>query len=222
MLLVDAHVHIYPCFELSTFFTAAYRNIFYAAADVGKGGDVLPVIALADWSRQTWFERLKAGAEDPSLPQGLRIDGWSLLTTDDDHSVMLEGSGGERMMVLAARKIISSENLEVLALGTQGAFEDGLSLQSTLESIQAHDDAPVPVVPWAVGKWLGKRGKVLEQVMQNAKDPYFFLCDNGNRPVFWPQPAHFKLAEQLGIGILAGSDPLHFASDCHRAGRFGF
>lgn len=222
MLLVDAHVHIYPCFELSSFFTAAYENFFTAAAEVKKSRDVLPVIALADWSRQKWFEKLKVSTRKPDSPEGLLIDGWSVLDTRDDHSVMLEGSAGERMMVLASRKIISSENLEVLALGTTSTFEDGQTLQKTLENIRRHEESPIPVVPWAVGKWLGKRGKVLEEVMKGAKEPYFYLCDNANRPVFWPRPSHFKLADQLGFRTLAGSDPLHFSSDGLRAGRFGF
>jgi hypothetical protein len=58
--------------------------------------------------------------------------------------------------------------------------------------------------------------------MRGADEPYFYLCDNGNRPFFWRRPSHFNVADELGIRVLAGSDPLHFRSDALRVGRFGF
>ncbi len=50
----------------------------------------------------------------------------------------------------------------------------------------------------------------------------FYIGDNGNRPVFWPQPSLFKVAEKKGIGNLPGSDPLPFPSEEVRAGSYGF
>jgi hypothetical protein len=222
MLLVDAHVHVYPCFDLAGFFSAAARQFQAASAAVGPGSDFLPIIVLADWSRQSWFRQFKHSADRPQDAQRLAVPGWSFRPTGDQLSVQVESAAGQRMVVLAGRKIISAENLEVLALGTTGAFEDGLSLAATIEAIRRHPDGPVPVVPWAVGKWWGRRGKVLEDVMRHASEPFFYLCDNGNRPSFWPRPSHFQLADRLGIRVLAGSDPLHFASDGLRVGRYGF
>jgi len=76
--------------------------------------------------------------------------------------MMAEDGGAGR------KKIISEENLEVLALGTTGAFEDGLTLKATLEAIRRHPDTPVQ---WFLGgrQMVGQRGKILEGVM--AKRP---------------------------------------------------
>jgi hypothetical protein len=49
-----------------------------------------------------------------------------------------------------------------------------------------------------------------------------YLGDNSGRPVFMADPAEFALARRLGIGILPGSDPLPFASECIKVGSFGF
>lgn len=222
MLLVDAHVHVYPCFDLPSFFSSAYRQFCSVFAGTRPKSEFLPLIILADWSRQSWFNQFKQSADRPGDPQRLAVPGWSFRPTGDDQSVQVESTDGRRIMVLAGKKIISAENLEVLALGTTGAFEDGLSLQATLEAIRRHPNSPVPVVPWAVGKWWGRRGQVLEDVMRRAPEPFFYLCDNGNRPFFWRRPSHFNLADRLGIRVLAGSDPLHFRSDGLRVGRYGF
>ena len=47
------------------------------------------------------------------------------------------------------------------------------------------------------------------------------LGDNSGRPVFWPKPFHFSIAERRSIGVLPGSDPLPFARECERVGSFG-
>jgi hypothetical protein len=221
MLLVDAHVHIYPCFDLSSFFSSAYRNFRSAAENIPNKGNFLPIIILADWSRQSWFNRFKESADRRWVDNCLNGSGWAFRTTNEEESVQVEGADGGRIIVMAAKKIITLENLEVLALGTTGIFEDGLPLQETLDGVRRHPDSPIPVVSWAVGKWWGRRGKVLEGVMRSSREPFFYLCDNGNRPSFWPRPSHFDLADKLGFRILAGSDPLHFRSDGIRAGRYG-
>lgn len=222
MLLVDAHVHVYPCFDLSSFFSAAYLHFHTISSNLSPGKAFLPIIVLADWSRQSWFRQFKLSADKPDDSRSLMVSGWSFKPAGDDLSVQVESEDGRKMIILAGKKIISAENLEVLALATTGDFKDNLSLQATLDSIREHKDFPIPVIPWAVGKWLGRRGKILEDVMRRAKDPFFYLCDNGNRPLFWGWPSHFTLAGDLGIRILAGSDPLHFRAEGTRVGSYGF
>ena len=127
-------------------------------------------------------------------------------------------NGPYRIWVIAGRKIISRERHEVLATGVADGFSDGTPLDVIITSIR--DAAGVALVPWAVGKWMGGRGKSLKElVLKRNKD--FILCDNGNRPWFWPRPPLFSLSEQQGHRILAGSDPLHFASEARRVGNFG-
>jgi hypothetical protein len=138
--------------------------------------------------------------------------------TKEDTSVAARRPDGESILIIAGRKIITSENLELLALGTRGTFEMGRPLEEMVDRIKRQN--ALPAIPWAVGKWIGKRGKVVRKILDNASRPDFILCDNGNRPVFWPRPALFHSAERKGIRVLAGSDALHFASESHRVGIF--
>lgn len=221
MLLIDAHVHVYRCFDLDLFIRSAVANFQKAARGLGAAADHAGAIVLTDWFKQDWFHDFQRCAGDLDLRRRLGLSAWRFEQTQEPDSLVVHGQGGELLLLLAGKKIISAENLEVLALGTTHRFQDGLSLAATLETIARAPGSPIPVVPWAVGKWLGPRGRVLAEVLQSAPAP-FYLCDNGNRPEFWGRPRHFDLAAQMGIPLLAGSDPLHFPSEANRAGRFGF
>jgi hypothetical protein len=110
--------------------------------------------------------------------------------------------------------------LEVLALFVDGDFTDGESLKETV--LEVADMGGIPVLPWGPGKWLGRRGKIVEDAIGARDFPAFFLGDNGNRPSFWPRPRLLSLADQKGIAVLPGSDPLPFSSEASRPGSFGF
>ena len=61
---------------------------------------------------------------------------------------------------------------------------------------------------------------MLRRFLSSADPQKTYLCDNGNRPLFWPRPALLEKAERAGFKVLAGSDPLHFASEMRRTGTY--
>ena len=52
--------------------------------------------------------------------------------------------------------------------------------------------------------------------------PRFFLGDNGGRPRVASAPRLFRLAEERGIAVLPGSDPLPFPGQVRKVGGYGF
>lgn len=219
LILIDTHVHIYSCFELKTFFDAAVANFKKAALEISVDKDFSAVLVLTDWAGKNWFQKLAAGAGD-SGADGVTVEGWNCRATADSSAVYFSNKHGDGFYLVAGRKIITAENLEALALATDDPdFPDGLSLIETVKYIQLHD--AVACIPWAVGKWMGKRGRVLEELITTMDPRDYFLCDNSNRPFFWPQARQFDAVEARGGRILSGSDPLHFASEAIRAGSFG-
>jgi hypothetical protein len=140
--------------------------------------------------------------------------------TADETALQVRMKGSERLFLIAGRKIITKEDLEVLALCTLEDFPDHESLRDTVKRID--QSGAVPVVPWAVGKWMGRRGRVLDELIDRPEGTFFFLCDNGNRPYFWRWPSHLKKGEKNGVPVISGSDPLHFAKESDRIGRCGF
>jgi hypothetical protein len=115
---------------------------------------------------------------------------------------------------------VTAEDLEILALCTDANFPEGLPLDATLDLVQRAGG--MPAIPWGAGKWLGKRGAIVRHSLESQASGKLFLGDNSGRPVFWGTPRHFELAQQRGIRVLPGTDPLPFASEYWRPGSFGF
>ena len=76
------------------------------------------------------------------------------------------------------------------------------------------------VIPWGFGKWMGSKGKILDDFVKNVKMD-FYMGDNSNRPIFIPIPKQIKNWQSDGKITLSGSDPLPFKSEFRKAGSFG-
>ena len=189
-LLVDGHVHVHAGHDHSRFLSAAVRNL-------SRFGTGLPVLLLAEMSDSHVFEEWRKGGAP-----------WPLATTDEAESIFLDS----KLLVVAGRQVVTAERVEVLALLTAERFPDGMKLTETLTAI-ADTDA-VAVLPWGVGKWIGRRGR---EVIAALAQHDVFLGDNAGRPIGWPAPKQFR-----DNVVLPGSDPLRLASEESMVGSFGF
>jgi len=220
MILVDAHVHIYDCFDLRIFFNSALANFKSEASRHGKGDAFNGILLLTESTTYNWFQYLAGCAMQGKNIQNTQVEPWSLHFTSETCSLWAESYLGEGLHIIAGRQITTLEHLEVLALLTPKQFADFQPLRQVIQAVKAA--GAVPVVPWGFGKWTGTRGKILAEKMANSSNCNFFLGDNSGRASFLPYPALFKMAEKKAIRILPGSDPLPFASESGRVGRFGF
>jgi hypothetical protein len=221
IVLIDVHVHLYECFDLQIFFDSAFANFQKELTKVKKNcAESKLILVLTDWAKQNWFHYLVELTDSDDSENISPIKNWSFHRTKETISLYAGRQNGQGLFVIAGRKIITSENLEVLALGADNHFDDGVPLKEVIQTIK--ESGAIPVIPWAVGKWMGKRGKVIKKLLDETIGQDFFLCDNGNRPYFWPRPTYLKMSEKKGMRVLSGSDPLHFASETHRVGSFAF
>jgi hypothetical protein len=127
---------------------------------------------------------------------------------------------GERLILIAGRQLVTAEKIEVLSLFSPTFIEDGLELTRTVTEIHKRDG--LAVLPWGVGKWLGKRGTILNHYLRQADPCGLFVGDNGGRPKLWPAPRLFEVAAGRGIRLLPGSDPLPLPAEEKRIGSYGF
>jgi hypothetical protein len=214
-ILVDAHVHVYDCFDIDDLLSAALRNFKHAAANMGLADNFTGVLLLSETSRDNWFSqastagRLKCWRIEP-VQENLVMQAELLNNTTEKNIIY----------IMAGRQIATAEGIELLALITGRSFEDGLSVEDSLTAVREQD--AIPVLPWAVGKWLGKRGKILSGLLKAEAGSDLCIGDNSGRPVFWHNPSHFKQARALAMPLLSGSDPLPLAGEAERVGRFGF
>lgn len=200
--LIDGHVHVHPMFGIDAFLAAAAANL---------GGAAPGWLLLADMPGEGAFERLSAHHD------GGR--GWTIEAAADPAALYARSGAALRLVLIAGRQLTTREGLEVLAVGTRAALPDGLWLGETVARVR--EVGAVPVLPWAFGKWWGRRGRALVRLLE--RPPAFFcLGDNAGRLEFGPEPRLFQLARAAGVPILPGSDPLPRPSEIRKVGRYGF
>lgn len=212
MVLCDAHVHIYDCFDLDYFLDNAWHNFHQQAKSRSTQPDFYAVLLLTEAKQQHWFLKLK----DNKSP----ANHWSFHETDESSSLLAKDINGRKILIINGRQIVTSENLEVLALATDEELPDGKPVTSVVE--WAINNDAIPVIPWGFGKWWGNRGNVLSRLLKSFPADKLFLGDNSGRPWFLGKPEHFAVAENEQRRILPGSDPLPFRSEVWRPGSVGF
>lgn len=211
IVLIDAHVHVYPHVNVSELLSAADRNFRAAAARIGAT-EWRGVLMLSEVCGVEWFD----SAADEA---GGRIFGrWHVQRSPEDPISLTASAGEEVLTIVAGRQIVTSERVEVHALGTRAKFTDGLETRTTLAAV--HQSGALAVLPWGVGKWLGKRGRLVEEILSSSGQLGVYAADNSGRPGFW-QDRRFALTRQMGRPLLAGSDPLPLVGEESRVGAFG-
>ncbi len=203
---VDGHVHLHLDFDFALTLDNALHNMALSPESESSIGFLL-LTEMAGINRFNTFPD-SAGA-------------WSVAPCVEAMSRCARHEGGCRIFVIAGRQIITSEGLEVLAHGIDDIIPDGLPLDGVMAV--AEDHKAIAVLPWAVGKWTGKRGRIIQSLVASppASDR-FFIADSGVRLRGTPRPRLLATAEQNGWCVLAGSDPLPLPNQVSAVGRFGF
>ena len=181
-LLVDAHVHVYDCFDIDTLLDAALHNFNHAAKKTGLYNGFSGVLLLSETSNDNWF--LRSSMVDS-------CSHWQIEKTRDktvlQARLLTDNADNINVIyIVAGRQIITAEGLELLALVTDSTFKDGLPINSALSTVREQD--AVPVLPWAAGKWLGKRGKILSSLLAAEVNNDLCLGDNSGRPALPTRP----------------------------------
>ena len=219
MILVDTHVHIYDCYNIQKFMNYSLSNFKHNAKKIQGENSLSAFLLLAESKQYNWFPRLQAYAQhcDPQVKS--ELGNWEISLTANKGTLRAVNKNGEGFFIVAGRQIVTREHLELLALFTTEHFKDGEPMESVLENILSKD--AIPIIPWGVGKWIGKRGTFLKHFLTHATPSIIYLGDTGSRPSFWGTPYPFKIADKNGIRVVAGSDPLPMVSDVCRPGSYG-
>jgi hypothetical protein len=215
LVVADAHVHIYDCFDLPRFLHAAAAHFAVEARRQGASRH-RGVLLLTESQGHDWFAQL---AERGRLERAGASAPWRVERTEEPESLHLV-AGVSELWLVAGRQVVAREDLEVLALATARRFPDGAPFEATVEGVRS--SGAIAVVPWGFGKWWGRRGALLRRVLSDPRFSGLHVGDNSARPAFWRRPIHFELATAGGGRILPGSDPLPFPSESRRPGSVGF
>ncbi len=178
-IIIDAHVHIYDCFDLS---------------DLPERSALL----LTERPSENFFEKSRT---DPNFAQR-------------DETCLTRSS----MYLFAGSQLITREGLEVHALLCAKKFEERKPIRDLICKIQ--DSGALACLPFSPGKWLGPRGKIVEDLLEQSKPGELFFSDSRLRPALW-RSSHLKRAHERGFAILRGSDPLPYRGEERAIGSYG-
>jgi hypothetical protein len=218
-VLVDAHVHVHDCFDLDEFLTAAAGNFHSQSQSMGLA-ECRYVLCLTETFESDKYRALLGLASGDSVDAGATGSGWRFSAGADGRSVVAAHPQYAELEIVTGRQIVTAERLEVLALGALAEWEDGMPARAVIESVL--EAGAIAVLPWGFGKWLGRRRRVIESLIDEFAASNVYLGDNGGRSAILPTPPEFARAEALGMRILPGSDPLPFESEYDQAGSYGF
>lgn len=201
LLHIDAHVHYYPSYPLRDFLLAAARNLPRANPVDTR------VLCLAERDDCHFFQAL--AQDELPLPSDFRTIAYDPLGAIKLRHLPTHSD----FWIAAGRQINTAEKIEICSLLSDALIPSRLTLPETLATIRAAD--AIPLLNFAPGKWLFKRGKILEKTVKSlAADTPFLFADTTLRPtLLWPTPTLIRLARRLRRPVLAGSDPLPFAAE---------
>ena len=222
-LIIDAHVHIYDCFNVDNMLTSAYKNIRKHADNYGAIKNYTSLLLLTESNGYNYYEALKNNIVPKNSDRDLLLSDWEIIPStqyiNDNSLLAMQNSQGHTIYIAAGRQIITMEGIEVLALSCSTQIKDGLSIDKTISRLTDMD--ALVILPWGVGKWLGKRGDIVLKLLNRLEPNDIAIGDISGRPKIWPQPKHFKLAKQRGIKILSGTDPLPLRGEERKVGEYG-
>ena len=212
-IFVDGHVHVYACHDAGRFLAAAARN-FASAARTLRRKEYSSVLMLAEGEEENWFAEAVSWADGAAGAPA----GWTFRRSGEEISLFVTNSEGQEMIIVAGRQLAASEGIEVLALATSRRFREGERAEDIVEKVTAA--GAIPLLPWGVGKWTGRRGRLVGELIASGSFP-LAAGDSGNRPLFWPRSALLAEARHRRLVLLSGSDPLPLPGEEERAGSFG-
>lgn len=205
---MDAHVHLYPFMSVEAMLDAAERNLFDASVPAKAG-----MLLVADPEGVRGYERL-AVENTGERWRREEVNGGSVTFRRQSGTAI-----GTTITILRGQQLITREGLEVLGTGYGGCLPSGLPVPRMVERIRAAGG--VAILAWGVGKWLGRRGRVVADLIAGDGGPDVMLADNAGRPRFWRVP-QFESAASRGMRVLAGTDPLPLPGEERRVGSYGF
>jgi len=196
-VVADTHVHLYECYDIGR----ALRCLHGRLGGVDSGAERLAFLA----------ERGDCDAFADILEKRLLVDGFDVDPGSGDGTLVLRAQDGSRLWLMAGRQVVTAERIEILGLALTQSVTDGLSAEDTVLAVR--EGGGVPVVAWALGKWLGARGSVVRSLIDRCQPGDIVVGDSSLRPASWRAPALMRRARARGLPVVAGSDPLPFAGE---------
>lgn len=215
LIAADGHLHWYPFYRLKSAFGFILHNLDAMAR--GKNPSSLPVLNmgfLAEGAGFNFFDQLSSGAIDLGP---LDVD---LRATADGRAVSFLQGEACRLCLIAGRQVVTRERLEVLGLGISRRQDDGKPARDVINEVLEYGG--FPILTWSPGKWMFKRGAQVKEIIRHFSSSQLAIGDSSLRPRRLPEPGLMRLAREMGLAIVPGSDALPLVGEEREMGSYGF
>lgn len=193
MIAADCHVHVYKGFNLDLFFEAAFRNF---RSILGESS-AIKALFLSEKDGSNFFKEAKENFAGANFEAKSEDQGRLLKIT--------EKSSGDNVLVVPGYQMATKERIEIHGLFLEERIPDGLSAEETIEAAKRR--GAICVIPWSLGKWIGKRERIVIELLAKHGDS-IFVGDSALRPLALFEPKVLLKARERGIRVFSGSDPL--------------
>lgn len=206
MIIADTHIHFYPCYDTESAFHFIINNLNSVTHPDSRTPSPEPrkAVFLAERRECCFFADLRDGR----IPL---TDRFTVEQTPEPDAMRVVEKDRLAFYLFAGRQMATAERLEILSLASGAVIEDGLPAAETVRNVEQNNG--VPVLTWALGKWLFQRKKTVLDLIHSFGPQKLLIGDSSMRPAILPQPGPMNIAEKKGFSILAGSDPLPFKGD---------
>ena len=210
---IDTHVHLHPV-QLSPGLLVNLCNGLIALMGEAYDRKLCFGWCLADMPS---VDTLRVVLSAPFVAE---LASAEVQVQSDNDSVVNITSKNWSLTVIDGEQIVTEEGLELLCIGGKLLLGAPPKLRRAIDACL--DQGFIPVLPWGAGKWLGRRGQyVADLVNHGTYSTELALSDNGTRPSLWPYPSILTRAEESDYAVLNGSDSLAVCNDQIRTGRAG-
>ncbi|MEZ4755139.1 MAG: hypothetical protein R3A13_12720 [Bdellovibrionota bacterium] len=219
ILLIDCHVHIYPCFDLKTLISSAHKSFdsykpqgSIEVTEPETMQKVYKVLCLTERSDCNFFKEIQS-------PDYLKeLTEYKFQWHAEQNLLEIIDSRAESLFILPGRQIVSKEKIELLGLNMSEIIPNGLSAEVTIREIMAVGG--LPVINWAPGKWLFKRGRIIRRLLEIFPSE-LALGDTTLRPQLFPEPSLMRRHRLEGKPVIRGSDSLPIVGEEKLVGSYG-
>jgi hypothetical protein len=207
----DGHLHLYKSYDIKQALDNLFSKLQYLAERNKVENKNFKVGLLMQPQGDDFFKNLSEKKIDlPDYSVEKTIDG----------ALWVISRYNQKVCLIPGRQIITGEKIEVLAACMENDILQTVSAETVIERVI--EDKGIPILPWAPGKWMFKRGKAIEKLINKFSARQILTGDTSLRPLGFPLPRLMKKAVQKNIKILAGSDPLPFKGEEKQIGNFCF
>jgi hypothetical protein len=201
-LIIDSHIHIYPCYSLNRAFSTLVDR--FNAVDA----QAIKIACLTERYDCDYFKELSEG-RNGDLESGFAVHH----EPNGNFLRITRASDGTEFSLLPGRQVVAQERVEVIGLNHAQHIADGTPAKKIVDTIL--DNGGTPMLAWSPGKWFSTRGKVILMLLQDYSYSRndLLIGDTSLRPLGWLKPFIMRDAEAMGYKVIAGSDPLPFAGE---------